>query len=181
MRAIELLTAIGTGKIILSQKHRKRGVTSSSMESGSDAASDAVYSTDSQGQDMHISEYFEIPEPDQPRFKITLKREAMRSKVKPITISKVNVSEIPTEHANSPKPARSRGLSPKSPNLSVHPRSIKNKVVDFESLSSASSIRAKSVHELQDLGVALDSARAIDKEKAATTMSSWIEGRRKLD
>jgi hypothetical protein len=55
MRAIELLLAVGTGRIILSNYHKKRGLDSSSMESASDPASDAKYSRESQQEIMHIS------------------------------------------------------------------------------------------------------------------------------
>jgi hypothetical protein len=83
MRAIELLTAVGTGNVSLTYKRRRTGDenSGSKMESGSDKASDAVYSTDSQIQEMHISVYVEEPEPPStPRFKTILKRESLMSR-----------------------------------------------------------------------------------------------------
>jgi hypothetical protein len=59
MRAIELLMAVGTGRVI-PKRHRKwrHHGSDSNIESGqsdSDVASDARYSSDSQAPDMHIS------------------------------------------------------------------------------------------------------------------------------
>jgi hypothetical protein len=56
MRSIELLMAVGTGQISLKQHQKRRDESASSnMESGSDAASDARYSRESQREFMHIS------------------------------------------------------------------------------------------------------------------------------
>jgi hypothetical protein len=139
MRAIELLTAVGTGNISLTHKRRRSrdGNSDFKMESGSDKASDAVYSTDSQIHDMHISELGYVEElepPSTPRFKMRTSRgstagksgSSARNSFK--TVQKEPLMAI-TERLD--RSGSSMARKEESPSPLTQKRYMKNHVVDY--------------------------------------------------